>query len=81
MRFVGSVRPVLWERPHGDLDDVQGQQGAARLWTGFTDNYLRVSLEAPPAVDLHNQIVPTYLAGLHGDTIFGTLVQHAPTVV
>jgi hypothetical protein len=43
------------------------------LWTGFTDNYLRVSLEAPPNIDLHNQIVPTYLAGLHGETIFGSL--------
>jgi threonylcarbamoyladenosine tRNA methylthiotransferase MtaB len=72
-RFVGTQRPVLWERPQGDLADGQGEQGAARLWTGFTDNYLRVSLEAPPTVDLHNQIVPTHLAGLQGDTIFGRL--------
>jgi threonylcarbamoyladenosine tRNA methylthiotransferase MtaB len=71
--YVGSTRPVLWERPQGDLTDGQGEAGVARLWTGFTDNYLRVSLEAPPEVDLHNQIVPSYLAGLHGDTIFGTL--------
>jgi threonylcarbamoyladenosine tRNA methylthiotransferase MtaB len=75
IRHVGSTRLVLWERPQGDLVDGQGEQGAARLWTGFTDNYLRVSLEAPPDVDLHNQIVPTYLAGLHGDTIFGTLPE------
>jgi threonylcarbamoyladenosine tRNA methylthiotransferase MtaB len=73
LRHVGSVRPVLWERPQGELIDAQGEAGAARLWTGFTDNYLRVSLEAPPTVDLHNQILPTYLAGLHEDTIFGTL--------
>lgn len=73
LRHVGTLRPVLWERPQGELGDGQGEAGAARLWTGFTDNYLRVSLEAPPAVDLHNQIVPTYLAGLHGDTIFGRL--------
>ena len=70
---VETVRPVLWERAQGDLADGQGEAGAARLWTGFTDNYLRVSVEAPPDVDLHNQIVPTYLAGLHGDTIFGRL--------
>lgn len=73
LRHVGTHRPVLWERPQGDLADGQGEAGTARLWTGFTDNYLRVSLEAPPTVDLHNQIVPTYLAGLHGDTIFGRL--------
>jgi threonylcarbamoyladenosine tRNA methylthiotransferase MtaB len=74
LRHVGSQRPVLWERPQGDLAHEQGEAGAARLWTGFTDNYLRVSLEAPPAVDLHNQIVPTYLAALHGDTIWGRIV-------
>ncbi len=73
MRHIGTVRPVLWERPQGELDMAQGTTGAARLWTGFTDNYLRVSMEAPPDVDLHNQILPVYLAGLHGDTIFGTL--------
>ncbi len=73
LRHIGSLRPVLWERPQGELASEQGETGVARLWTGFTDNYLRVSLEAPPAMDLHNQIVPTYLAGLHGDTIFGRL--------
>lgn len=73
LRHVGTVRPVLWERPQGEVTEEQGDSGAARLWTGFTDNYLRVSLEAPATLDLHNQIVPTYLTGLHGDTIFGTL--------
>ncbi len=73
LRHIGSRRPVLWERSQGDLADEQGEQGAARLWTGFTDNYLRVSLEAPPAIDLHNQIIPTDLIGLHGDTIFGEI--------
>jgi threonylcarbamoyladenosine tRNA methylthiotransferase MtaB len=73
LRHVNTVRPVLWERPQGELDVAQSEAGAARLWTGFTDNYLRVSLEAPPEMDLHNQILPVYLAGLHGDTIFGTL--------
>jgi threonylcarbamoyladenosine tRNA methylthiotransferase MtaB len=77
LRHVGTVRPVLWERPQGELADAQGETGAARLWTGFTDNYLRVSLEAPPEVDLHNQILPVTLEVLHGDTIFGTLsMQH-----
>lgn len=71
-RFVGSVRPVLWERPQGELTMTEDGPGA-QLWQGFTDNYLRVTLEAPPTLDLHNQILPTTLAGLHGDTIFGRL--------
>lgn len=72
-RYMGTLRPVLWERPQGDLLEGQGETGMARLWSGFTDNYLRVSLEASPDVDLHNQIVSTYLEALHGDTIFGRL--------
>lgn len=75
LRLLGTVRPVLWERAQGDLDAGQGESGAARLWTGFTDNYLRVSVEMPPGVDLHNQILPTYLEGLHAGSIFGRLVE------
>jgi len=32
-RFTGTVRPVLWEAPR------------AGTWTGYTDNYLRVTLD------------------------------------
>jgi threonylcarbamoyladenosine tRNA methylthiotransferase MtaB len=63
-RFVGQVRPVLWEHPQG-ADDTGGQ-----VWAGFTDNYLRVTAVA--AVDLHNRITPTRLDELHGDTLLGT---------
>jgi threonylcarbamoyladenosine tRNA methylthiotransferase MtaB len=49
-RFVGSVRPVLWEG--------QGEAGDAERvrWTGLTDNYLRVQAYAPPGEDWHNLI-------------------------
>jgi threonylcarbamoyladenosine tRNA methylthiotransferase MtaB len=63
-RFVGDVRPVLWERG----DAVEGGQ----VWAGFTDNYLRVAALAPAGVDLHNAVTPTRLDELHGDTLLGT---------
>lgn len=47
-RFTGSVRPVLLEHSHGN-----GHLG------GFTDNYLRVSVDAPASAD--NSIVDVRL--------------------
>ncbi|MEZ4706091.1 MAG: tRNA (N(6)-L-threonylcarbamoyladenosine(37)-C(2))-methylthiotransferase MtaB [Caldilineaceae bacterium] len=67
-RFVGSVRPVLWEGAGQPLTDQPG-----KLWSGLTDNYLRVMAIAPAEVNLHNQIEPTRLDELNGDTLFGTL--------
>jgi threonylcarbamoyladenosine tRNA methylthiotransferase MtaB len=77
-RFVGGVRPVLWERAHSLWDaapDVVNVPGVPQVWSGFTDNYLRVQLETPPGVDLHNQILPTRLEGLHAALIFGRLAD------
>jgi threonylcarbamoyladenosine tRNA methylthiotransferase MtaB len=51
LRFVGTMRPVLWE---GRGKPVAGS-GLAR-WTGLTDNYLRVQALAPAAEDWHNGI-------------------------
>ena len=48
--FVGQVRPVLWEHATD-----------AGVWSGLTDNYLRVLAVAPPDADLHNRITPTRL--------------------
>ena len=67
-RFVGAVRPVLWEGVGQPLTDQPG-----RLWSGLTDNYLRVMAIAPAHLDLHNQIISTRLEELNGDTLFGTL--------
>jgi len=47
-RFTGSVRPVLLEHSHAN-----GHIG------GFTDNYLRVSVDAPASAD--NSIVDVRL--------------------
>jgi threonylcarbamoyladenosine tRNA methylthiotransferase MtaB len=50
-RFVGRTMEVLWEsdEPHGD----------GHLWSGLTDNYLRVS--APGRAGLRNTVTPVQL--------------------
>jgi threonylcarbamoyladenosine tRNA methylthiotransferase MtaB len=62
-RFVGQTMQVLWEssRP--------GDDGA--LWSGLTDNYLRVY--APCADDLTNTLTPTRLRALAGGGIRGEI--------
>lgn len=45
----GTVRPVLWEQPHGEAEAMHG----------FTDNYLRV--EAPFDPSLINTVTPVRL--------------------
>ena len=51
---IGTTRPTLWER-------------AARhnLWSGLTDNYLRVRAQSP--TPLSNQITNAHLIALDGD--------------
>ncbi len=67
MRFLGATRPVLWEGAGKELTDQPG----TLLWTGLTDNYLRVMAHAPACVNLGNQITPVRLVELHGETMFG----------
>ena len=67
MRFLGATRPVLWEGAGKELTD----QPDTLLWTGLTDNYLRVMAHAPACVNLGNQITPVRLVELHGETMFG----------
>ena len=66
-RFLGTTRPVLWEGDGKPLDHLPG----TLLWTGLTDNYLRVMAEAPAHVHIGNQITPVRLTDLHGETLFG----------
>ncbi|MBX3053116.1 MAG: tRNA (N(6)-L-threonylcarbamoyladenosine(37)-C(2))-methylthiotransferase MtaB [Caldilineaceae bacterium] len=68
-RFVGTVRPVLWEGQGQPVDDQPGM----RLWSGHTDNYLRVLAHAPAEQNLHNRLIPAHLGEVHGEAIFGTL--------
>jgi len=68
-RFLGATRPVLFE---GDGQPLTDQPG--RLWFGLTDNYLRVAVVAPEAVDLHNHLLPVRLTALAGDVLHGDVL-------
>ncbi len=78
-QYVGDCRHVLWEQVRGD-DLPTGADGQpVQVWMGFTDNYLRVAVEAPVDAMLHNTITPVRLDALHGDTLLGTLVNGGVT--
>lgn len=68
-RFVGQQRPVLWEGEGQLLTDQPG-----RLWSGLTDNYLRVMAVAPEQVDLHNVLTPVRIDELVQDTLMGVVL-------
>lgn len=64
--FFGMPRPVLWEHPGVDGEEVM---------YGHTDNYLRVCAKASP--DVYNTITPAVLSGFHNaepETLTGSLV-------
>ena len=63
-RFVGTLRPILWEgwgeplgKPLGE--PIEGTNLA--LWTGLTDNYLRVQALAPLGENWHNRLTRAML--------------------
>ncbi len=68
--FLGQVRPVLWE----SLE--QPANGAAAVWSGLTDNYLRVHASAPAGLSLENRITPTRLATLDGQVVWGEVTSN-----
>lgn len=62
-RFLGATRPVLWE-----------EESAPGLWSGLTDNYLRVLGRAPSVgTSLANQVCPVRLASLSGGALLGEI--------
>ena len=63
-RMRGKVRPVLWETAKA-VDD------RTLLWSGLTDNYVRVSVES--GRDLRNTITPARLGELTGKSLGATL--------
>ena len=69
--FVGGVRPVLWE----SLE--QPANGAAAVWSGLTDNYLRVHAVAPVSLDLENRITPARLAAWDGQVLWAEVIRNA----
>jgi threonylcarbamoyladenosine tRNA methylthiotransferase MtaB len=62
--FLGDVRPVLWETLERPAN------GAGPLWSGLTDNYLRVQAIAPAGLDLENRITPARLVAVDGNVLW-----------
>ena len=56
---LASTRPVLWESARGPGPDL--------VWTGLTDNYLRVTTE--DRRNLRNLVTPAQLQELSGDLV------------
>ena len=64
-RFVGTERPVLLEHPR-----------PGHTMSGFTDNYLKVTVDAPASLD--NHIVNVRLDGINPEQpeeLLGTLMS------
>ena len=57
--FIGDTRPVLWERTLPSEGET--------IWTGLTDNYLRV--RTATTTDLANRITPAIIEALDGNTM------------
>lgn len=69
LRFLGTERSVLWEGAGEELEHSRD-----RLWTGLTDNYLRVMAQAPADQPLRNSLTQVRLDELQGDTFAGTVI-------
>jgi threonylcarbamoyladenosine tRNA methylthiotransferase MtaB len=65
--FLGDRRPVLWEKS-------MARANGAVLWTGLTDNYIRVLAETHVGSDLHNCVSAVRLASVDGDDMWGEIV-------
>lgn len=65
-QFENKTTSVLWESNSGaDKDGL--------LWSGYTDNYMRVTAHGP--VDLFNQITQTKLFDARSDGLSGEIVS------
>ncbi len=65
-RFLGRTMAVLWERKG------RAQEGGRRIWSGLTDNYIRVWAESE--ADLANTITSAKLVALAEDGMRGKIV-------
>ena len=63
---IGQVRPVLWEPAKNNK--------VGHVWSGLTDNYLRV--KANINVEVSNTLTDTRLTGRDGDWMTGEMVLH-----
>ncbi len=86
LSFVGEVRPVLWESrdstsaPSAENSHVPASRQETapvpagwHVWSGLTDNYLRVSTATPAEMALHNCLTPVHLVRLAGDGLWGKI--------
>jgi len=71
--FLGRTLEVLWERQTKDSGP-----GPKPLWSGLTDNYLRVRTHQE--TNLYNTITRTRLIALAGDEIWGQVCQEGKCV-
>lgn len=61
-QFLGKAMLVLWEQRSGD-----------DLWSGLTDNYIRVYTKSNK--DLTNKLLPVKLVEVRGDGVWGEMVE------
>ncbi len=59
-QFLGKVMPVLWEKQ------------TDRVWSGLTDNYIKVYTKS--SQDLTNQLLPVKLVEVDGDGVWGLML-------
>jgi len=60
-QFLGQTMPVLWEKQTGGV------------WSGLTDNYIRVSTRS--SKDLTNRLLTVRLVGIGEDGVWGDVVE------
>ena len=60
-QFLGRTMPVLWEKQ------------ADGIWSGLTDNYIKVY--ARSSEDLTNKLLPVKLVEIRGDGVWGRMVR------
>jgi len=63
-QFLDTVRPVLWEG-RGDADD-------SSLWSGLTDNYIRVLADS--SSELTGRLTSAKLVSLHNDAVLAEVL-------
>ncbi|MBM3189979.1 MAG: MiaB/RimO family radical SAM methylthiotransferase, partial [Chloroflexi bacterium] len=69
--FLGRTMEVLWEEKARKQKPVFSEKTGFYVWTGLTDNYLRVY--AASAADLTNRLWPAHLLATHADGLWGEL--------
>ena len=72
-QFIGRTLPVLWEEPAS----MPVRDGEPLIWSGLTDNYLRVFARDVRSTFYDGEITPVRLDQLAEGGLFGELVPAA----